>query len=216
MVIAIVAVLAALLFPAYGRVMQGAANAGCVSNLRQIGMASNLFASDHNQFYPSAWDSSLGIDYDQYLQPYLSQAFSNQKNLWICPGAVYQTNLEGLRYMGTYSLHNRLSNYLGSVTSIPRSRVPRPTQVILIGDGSQCYASRRSEVAFWNPGDMTNTSAPLTSKPTAGTGPDVDTWAGQGWLRYRHNGGVNVVMVDGHITNIKKGALTLANIVPDR
>ena len=47
-------------------------------------------------------------------------------------------------------------------------------------------------------------------------GPDADTWAGDGYLRYRHHGGVNVVMVDGHATNIQKGTMTIANLVPDR
>ena len=53
-VIAIIAILAGLLLPAVGRSKAKAYNAGCVSNLRQLGIATRAFADDNQERLPSA------------------------------------------------------------------------------------------------------------------------------------------------------------------
>lgn len=53
-VIAIIAVLAGLLLPALGRSKAKAHNAACVSNLRQLGIATRLYAEDYQERLPSA------------------------------------------------------------------------------------------------------------------------------------------------------------------
>lgn len=52
--IAIVAILAGLLLPALGRSKAKARNAACVSNLRQLGIATRLYAEDNQERLPSA------------------------------------------------------------------------------------------------------------------------------------------------------------------
>jgi len=223
-VIAIIALLISLIMPALTGAKRQANNVGCVSNLRMIGMAANMYASDHQQFYPSAWDASTNYNFADYLQPYLPQNIANNQNIWICPGGALPTvmtsgTVQIGNFIGTYSLHNRLARYLSSPSSaIPRTRIPRQSEVILIGDGCQSWPDGRSEAAFWDPGlpGMYSETGALTTLPSKGPGPDVDNWSGDGWLRYRHNGGVNVVMVDGHVTNLKKGTVTIGNLVPDR
>lgn len=51
-VIAIIGILAAILIPVVGAVRDKARSAACVSNLRQIGMATHLFASDNRDRTP--------------------------------------------------------------------------------------------------------------------------------------------------------------------
>ncbi len=51
-VIAIIALLASLLFPAMGEVRKRADSVVCASNLRQIGICVNLYLGDHDQTYP--------------------------------------------------------------------------------------------------------------------------------------------------------------------
>jgi prepilin-type processing-associated H-X9-DG protein/prepilin-type N-terminal cleavage/methylation domain-containing protein len=52
MVIAIIACLAGLLLPAFTAVRQKADSIACVSNLRQIGIAGQLYAAEHSQTTP--------------------------------------------------------------------------------------------------------------------------------------------------------------------
>lgn len=51
-VIGVVALLAALAIPVTQRVVQSGLAAGCLSNLRQLGVALNLYLGEHNQTMP--------------------------------------------------------------------------------------------------------------------------------------------------------------------
>lgn len=51
--LAIVLALAGISIPVYSRVTQGARAASCMSNLRQIGVALNLYLGEHNQIVPA-------------------------------------------------------------------------------------------------------------------------------------------------------------------
>ncbi|HVV72684.1 MAG TPA: type II secretion system protein, partial [Verrucomicrobiae bacterium] len=53
-VMAIIAILAGLLLPALGRAKTKAYNAACVNNLRQLGMATRVYADDSKERLPSA------------------------------------------------------------------------------------------------------------------------------------------------------------------
>ena len=53
-VIAIIAILAGLMLPALGRSKAQAHNAACVNNLRQLGIATRLYAEDNQELLPSA------------------------------------------------------------------------------------------------------------------------------------------------------------------
>src|SRR5688572_4099649 len=52
-VIAIIAILAAILFPVFGRARENARRSSCSSNLRQIGLATMQYTQDYDEYYPS-------------------------------------------------------------------------------------------------------------------------------------------------------------------
>ena len=60
--IAIIAILAAILFPVFARARENARRASCMSNLKQIGLGIMQYTQDYDERYPPAfvWDSSSG------------------------------------------------------------------------------------------------------------------------------------------------------------
>jgi prepilin-type N-terminal cleavage/methylation domain-containing protein/prepilin-type processing-associated H-X9-DG protein len=59
-VIAIIALLTAILFPVFARAREKARQAACASNLKQVGMALQMYIQDYDEMLPficwSAWD----------------------------------------------------------------------------------------------------------------------------------------------------------------
>jgi prepilin-type N-terminal cleavage/methylation domain-containing protein/prepilin-type processing-associated H-X9-DG protein len=84
-VIAIIAIIAGLAYPAYQRSVAGGKAAACVSNLRQIGVALNLYLGDNEQKMPvlKIARESTGEDVpviDNTLDKYLPD-----KRVFACP-----------------------------------------------------------------------------------------------------------------------------------
>jgi prepilin-type N-terminal cleavage/methylation domain-containing protein/prepilin-type processing-associated H-X9-DG protein len=77
-VIAIITILASLLLPALAKTKQRAWATACLSHLKQIGVASVLYADDYNQALPGS--SHQGGSWVATLQPY-----AGGTQLWRCP-----------------------------------------------------------------------------------------------------------------------------------
>src|SRR3712207_1439868 len=83
-VIAIIAILAAILFPVFAQAREKARQAGCLSNLRQFGMASNLYMQDWDERMPK-W--LLGENIVRERIPWTVQLRPYVKNdgVYVCP-----------------------------------------------------------------------------------------------------------------------------------
>ena len=55
-VVAIIALLAALLFPVFAKIRERGRQTVCLSNLRQLGLATALYAQDSDDRYPYGGD----------------------------------------------------------------------------------------------------------------------------------------------------------------
>ena len=54
-VIAIIAILAAILFPVFARARERAKQTQCINNLKQFGVAFRTYADDNNGYLPNDW-----------------------------------------------------------------------------------------------------------------------------------------------------------------
>ncbi|HCE46649.1 MAG TPA: hypothetical protein DET40_24135 [Lentisphaeria bacterium] len=95
-VIAIIAILIALLLPALNNAKEGARQVTCMSNLKQIGLAMNTYAVDHDlsmPFLDMGWDpfqkGSRGVGLEYVMAGYTGQTYKGP------PGASYDRQATG-------------------------------------------------------------------------------------------------------------------------
>jgi prepilin-type N-terminal cleavage/methylation domain-containing protein/prepilin-type processing-associated H-X9-DG protein len=70
-VIAIIAILAAILFPVFARAREKARQAACQSNLKQIGLALKMYCQDYDEVNVRAWfGGTVARRWHQAVQPY--------------------------------------------------------------------------------------------------------------------------------------------------
>lgn len=72
-VIAIIALLMAVLVPALRRAREQAREVICRNNLRQVGLAANIYAEEWEQFIPRGHGGGSGQAWYQLFMPYLAQ-----------------------------------------------------------------------------------------------------------------------------------------------
>ena len=84
-VIAIIAILAAILFPVFAQVRASARKTVCLSNTRQMGSALSMYAQDNDEIYPTlvlVGDSSSNLAYDVSTALH---SYINNEDVFFCP-----------------------------------------------------------------------------------------------------------------------------------
>jgi prepilin-type N-terminal cleavage/methylation domain-containing protein/prepilin-type processing-associated H-X9-DG protein len=153
-VIAIIAILAALLLPALGRAKDTARAVSCLNHLKQWGLATQLYAADHDDFLPpegtpnpTASDTNRGwyvqlpeqINLPRYFDmPWRTNALAAVGNsVWICPSNARRSNGNNLFH---YCLNEDVNGTGGKNVSIRISSVRQPTAVVWLFDSKNLPA----------------------------------------------------------------------------
>ncbi len=92
-VIAIIAILAAILFPVFGRAREKARAASCMSNMKQLGLATMQYVQDYDENYPISiylgfQPTPCVMTFYHILTPYIKN-----KQIFICPSNPTAINI---------------------------------------------------------------------------------------------------------------------------
>jgi len=200
-VIAIIAILAALLLPVLARAKSAAKRVQCISNLRQLGLATQMYwdenkgacfrytsgTTNSGQIFWFGWlgsgaEGNRPFDVTQgALWPYLQG-----RGVEVCASlnysaAQFKLKAKGAAYGYGYNLHLSTPP---SKPPIPSSRILRPSELTLLADAAQV-----------------NTFQPPASpdNPMLEEFYYVSASAMEATAHFRHGGRANVVFCDGHV-----------------
>ncbi|GAB4461439.1 MAG: hypothetical protein OHK0029_26710 [Armatimonadaceae bacterium] len=209
-VIAIIAILAAILFPVFAQAREKARQASCMSNLKQIGLATLMYMQDYDEtifvnnyvvpgsplrviLWYGAYSFTTPITFqhqDGLLQPYM-------KNLEIreCLSAVGIPASGALVAGMGYGLNADylLPNIGGVNYPVTMAGVTRPAETVLLAD-----AAFHSSGASGGVRRFTALNAPFQRSTTQIYRPST-TPSRYGTLHGRHSGSANVLWLDGHV-----------------
>lgn len=217
-VISIIGLLAGLAVPAINGALKKAKSGACMANLRQIALGLITYASESSA---GTFPSSAGQEATWAIElgKYINTTTQSKKSIFVCPGCEKPvTEGTGTDVAITYGVHSAL---VDSNKSVAINSVIRPSDVILAGDvcqdpGNKGWSPNRIEKpTFDNPSSGGGRGGGGSLETAIATSVDSDN-GNSPWLRYRHQGRVNVVMVDGHAESIKKGSVLNKHVVYDQ
>lgn len=218
-VIAIIALLAAIVFPVFATARDKGRQAACLSNTRQLGNGLMLYVQDSDEMFPFSYAPDLGNYWPDLVRPYTGQkAGGNAATIFLCPSdsgeaLTYSTNPQ---VIGLYEPSGTPANFFASVVALPE--IAEPTSVVLLGDA----LTARGGVGLFGGG---NTAPVEYAYPHPALTKDHtrdDTWCAD-WvvpatdgcnnkqIAWRHSGGANFVYSDGHAKWSKPGRLKDGN-----
>ncbi len=179
-VVAIIAILAAILFPVFARARENARRTSCMSNLKQIGLAFISYAQDYDERYPSVnwtggsyvWpNGSTSAANPWYLKIY---PYVKSVQVFNCPSAPDNLKWTGAYLGGPFSYGANLDFFTSGGSQL-LSGIDKPSQTVMVVDSN--YQSMQS---FLNDG-----VAPWWNVDRA--------------LLDRHLDGGNISFADGHV-----------------
>ena len=186
-VVAVIGVLASLLLSVFARVQASGRSVQCVSNLRQWGVALNLYANDHNGDLPRRGQGVQPLfqiqrpeDWFNALPPYVGQPSlqdaiqagnapkPGDHSIFVCPAAAASTS-------GQYFLPYAMNMYLSPwIRPVPHRRleIDNPIQLVFLADGPVAWSSAVPSKMGYS-------------------------------VQARHSGRANICFVDGHVASFE-------------
>jgi len=206
-VVAIISILAAMLLPVLAGAKARARRSQCVSNLRQMGVAAQIYSGDNADVFPFAyyfdvvdarlycWDFTTDQSTGRVVPGVLWQGQTNPQ-IQQCPSFSGSANwsgdpFTGYNYNTSYIGHGQgesQNDPTGQAAPLPArtAAIHQPATTAMFGDGQYSGgADKFMRAPFPNPGD-----ANFSAGRYAGT---------QG---FRHEGRSNAVFCDSHVESL--------------
>lgn len=179
-VIAIIAILAAILFPVFARAREKARQTSCLSNVKQLGLAWDMYSQDYDEMTmrqnigPSVSYTLLnGTPYTGYvLWPTTINTYTKNIQINNCPSNSF-------RWAGTYTGASSYG-YLSINSGVAMASYTQPSNTLVLYD-------------VMSAGGFTNQYAPGVGTVGAAPIPYCDS----GFSNI-HNDGANSLFADGH------------------
>ena len=193
MVMAIIAILAAMLFPVLAQARGKARGATCVSNLAQIGLAVHMYAEDYDGrtpliriLFPTAIGAPEGSITDPLAAPVVLRPYARNDQIFVCRARAYGVPTAG-PYRLTYAFYGW--DHCEKVYGWPEGESPstRYTQDMFETCNGQLMDAATSHRSAAN-GDIAQKDLARDSVPMTAGGV---TWP--------HGTGLNYLYLDGHV-----------------
>jgi len=196
-VIAIIAILAAILFPVFAKARAKARQASCQSNLKQIGLAWDMYAQDYDERFTYLWPTPSWSSYIPRADPYIKN-----RGVWLCPsnwdtacGCGYPGGAGDVNYREASYMYNMFLTEGESYANLNGKKleaIVAPAQTIMMFDG------RRSILHFtawaWGNGQGGRSCNPSVAN--------------------LHNEMANCLYVDGHVKSKKVPMIQVPDVNP--
>lgn len=89
-VIAIIGILAAIILPALNKAREMASRASCLSNLKDLGLALNMYAGDNNEYFPNYFGATLTNPKTLGALSLLYPEYEPDFGVFICPSSTQE------------------------------------------------------------------------------------------------------------------------------
>jgi len=217
-VIAIIALLMSILMPALQRVKKQARATTCLSNLKQIGMAAELYAGDNDWFIPRGSTGSNPIWFMQFL-PYVGQRYNKGDYKSV---KIYKCQSFPRTGNGLYDVPNSRQTVcyvindwtFSSRTDESGTSIGRPTKLSVFKRRAYTIYMADNEDGFWRPIIEREDSPEIircdifirTHLPDSDS---TDVNDGRRIARRRHNEGCNALFLDWHSEYVRADDMTI-------
>jgi prepilin-type N-terminal cleavage/methylation domain-containing protein/prepilin-type processing-associated H-X9-DG protein len=207
-IIAIISILVAVLFPVFARARENARRASCISNLKQMGIATMMYTQDYDERYPQSLATfptgvtPPGGDWNPgyWYWPQMLYPYHKSTQVFYCPSS----NESDLTYpsIRNYGANTAVISYPISATPTSLSSIQTPSATYMIMDSGAIrinpeYTKVLASNNYYLPG------AGSAGNPCSTTVTNAKSDCESG----RHFGGVNVAFADGHVKWLKSTVL---------
>jgi prepilin-type N-terminal cleavage/methylation domain-containing protein/prepilin-type processing-associated H-X9-DG protein len=124
-VVAVIGVLAAIVFPVYRRVLESGRATACLSNLGQIGVGLAAYLGDNNNIMPSLKTAREALTDEEPVIDNTLDKYVRAKEVFACPADAKFARKTGTSYFWNVTLNGQALgslNFLGLVDQ--HSRIP--------------------------------------------------------------------------------------------